>query len=138
MLTSTEVDVVLMAAFVVLVVLTTALSVVDVALTDVDAILVEAGCVEVEVFFVEAGTEDDVAFTATATTFEELTTPLDTGFHNAAGVYTGMGILVPYPATPQAGLVGAVNPAGAAVEVTEVVNVARGRPVDFPAQYPVP
>ena len=37
-------------------------------------------------------------------------------------------MLVPYPATPQAGLAGAVNPAGATVEVTEVVKVARGIP----------
>lgn len=47
-------------------------------------------------------------------------------------------MLVPYPATPQAGLAGAVNPAGATVEVTEVVKVARGIPVDLPAQYPDP
>lgn len=55
------------------------------------------------------------------------------------GVYTGIGRVVSYPATPHAGFVGDVYPAGVAVVVIVVVNVVNATPaVDLAAQYPVP
>jgi hypothetical protein len=84
----------------------------------------------VDALVVEARTEEDV-LTAAAT-------PLLTGDQNTAEVYTGIGIVIPYPPTPHAGLTGDVNPLGLAVVVAVVVKVAKGSPVEVPAQYPVP
>lgn len=78
------------------------------------------------------------AAAATCVVEEALPTPAEAGDQKTAGVYTGIGSVVPYPATPQAGLLGAVYPAGGLVVVTVVVKVASEEPVDVPAQYPVP
>lgn len=46
--------------------------------------------------------------------------------------------MVPYPATPHAGLVGVTKPLGATVLVTLVVKVVKLAAVLVAAQYPAP
>jgi hypothetical protein len=96
----------------------------------VELVMAELAVDFVDALVVEAGVKEDVLTTAA--------TPLLTGDQNTAGVYTGIGIVIPYPPTPHAGLTGDVNPLGLAVVVAVVVKVVKGSPVEVPAQYPVP
>lgn len=87
--------------------------------------------------FVDVGTELEEVCTTAA--FVETTVPALATSQNTAGVYTGIGNVVPYPATPHAGFVGAVYSAGGLVVVTVVVNVVKLTPAtEVAAQYPVP
>ena len=86
---------------------------VDVATTAEDDFVnvanVELGVDLLDAFVVEAGTDDEEVLTTAATLdVEVLNAPGDAGDQNTAGVYTGIGSVTPYPATPHAGLAGGV------------------------------
>lgn len=103
---------------------------VDVALVEVEVLIEVAALVEVA----EAAAAAAVLVTALAVTSAAATDP-----HNAAGVYTGIDCVVPYPATPHAGLVGLVNPDIVVVMVTVLLNAVGVAPLASSlAQYPVP
>lgn len=98
----------------------------------------EATCKEVVGDVVLIDEVEDTALEL-STTATAMVTLLPLAAHMAAGVYTGIGIVTPYPVIPHAGLVGDVNPAGVAVTVMVEVKVVRAFPaVEVAAQYPVP
>lgn len=107
---------------------------VDVALIEVEALVEVEVLIEVAALVEVAEAAAAVLITSLAVTSAAATDP-----HNAAGVYTGIDCVVPYPATPHAGLVGLVKPDIVVVIVTVLLNAVGVAPLASSlAQYPVP